>query len=103
MKRRKVQSNRSKDFLNLRIGGLLPDPETPKEGEKMYETLEWTVIVFLCGQGRGKKVIRPGPEYNSPPKEGDWACHPCCGTACAMRSAPLRKITDCERFMPAPL
>ena len=58
-----------KDFPNLKVGGLLPDPENSREGEMVYEMLEWTVIVFLRGQGQGKKVIHPGPVYNSPLKE----------------------------------
>ena len=27
-----------KDFLNLKVEGLLPDPKLKKEGEMMYET-----------------------------------------------------------------
>ena len=85
-----------KDFPNLEVGGgLLPNPEIPSSVEAVYETQEWTVIVFLHGEGHGKKMICPNPVYNSPPKEGDWARHPCYGMVCMMRSAPLWKITDC--------
>ena len=91
-----------KDFPNLRVGGLVPDPEPKREGETVYEMQEWTIIVFPCGQGCGKKVIRPDSTYNRPPKEGDWARHPCCGTICVVRSAPLQKPTNRERFGPAP-
>ena len=34
-----------KDFLNLKVGGLLPDPEIAKEKASWYMTKEWTVIV----------------------------------------------------------
>ena len=68
--KRKEESDRQKieyekthrllrDFPNLKVGGLLPDPEPKREGETVYETQEWTVIVFPWGQGQGKKVIRP--------------------------------------------
>ena len=90
-----------KDFPNLKVGGLLPDPETKREGETTFETQEWRVIIFPRGQGYGRKVIHPDPSYNNPPK-GDWAHHSCCGTVCTVRSAPLWNITDRERFGPAP-
>ena len=38
-----------KDFLNLKVGGLLPNPELKGEGETMFETLEWTVVIFPQG------------------------------------------------------
>ena len=36
-------------------------------------------------------MIRPDSRYNTPPLEGDWARHPCCGTICtACRVRPSR-------------
>ena len=91
-----------KDFLNLKVGGLLPDREPKREGDTVYKMQEWTVIVFPCRQGQGKNMILLDSTYNRPPKEGDWMRHPCCGTTGAVRSAPLRNPTDWERFGPAP-
>ena len=76
-----------KDFPNLKVGGLLPDPGPKAEGESVIETQEWTYIMFPCGQQRGRKVIRPDSRFSTPSKEGDWARHPCCGMICAARSA----------------
>nr|XP_020633580.1 tripartite motif-containing protein 10-like [Pogona vitticeps] len=88
--------NLLKYFPNLNTGGgLLPDPE-PHKAEK-------TVVVYPCNQGGGRRAIRPSPSYNVPPLEGDWARHPCCGTVCTVRSIPLRRMTDRERFGPAPI
>uniref|UniRef100_A0ABM5FW80 CCHC-type domain-containing protein n=1 Tax=Pogona vitticeps TaxID=103695 RepID=A0ABM5FW80_9SAUR len=84
-------------------GGLLPEPPTTCGRGRTYEPLEWRVSVFPVGyHGGGRRVIRPGPEFQQKPPEGDWARHPCCGTICAVRSAPLRPLTDRERFGPAP-
>ena len=92
-----------KRFPQSDSGRIASEPRGLKrEREKVYETQEWTIIVFLCGQDRGKKVIHPDPVYNTPP-DRDWARHPCCGTVCVMRSAPLCKITNHERFGAAPL
>ncbi|XP_078243772.1 uncharacterized protein LOC144587360 [Pogona vitticeps] len=90
-------------FPNLATGGgLLPDPNFPRGPEKLYEPLEWLVTVHHRNYPGGRRVIRPGPEYQKKPLEGDWARHPCCGTVCAVRSAPLRQMTDREKFGPAP-
>ena len=35
-----------KDFPNMKVGGLLPDPELRKEKGLITEILEWTVVVF---------------------------------------------------------
>uniref|UniRef100_A0ABM5F0W0 Cytohesin-interacting protein isoform X3 n=1 Tax=Pogona vitticeps TaxID=103695 RepID=A0ABM5F0W0_9SAUR len=84
-------------------GGLLPEPPITCGRGRTYEPLEWRVSVFPVGyHGGGRRVIRPGPEFQQKPLEGDWARHPCCGTICAVRSAPLRTPTDRERFGPAP-
>ena len=48
-------------------------------------------------------LSHPSPSYNAPPLEGDWARRPNCGTVCAIRSTPLREMTDRKRFGPAPV
>ena len=93
-----------KDFPNLKTGGgLFPDPGLPRSEGKGVKPLEWTVVVYPRNQGGGRKVIYPSPSYNNPSLEGYWARHPSCGTMCAVRSTPLRVITDCECFGPAPM
>uniref|UniRef100_A0ABM5GJW1 CCHC-type domain-containing protein n=1 Tax=Pogona vitticeps TaxID=103695 RepID=A0ABM5GJW1_9SAUR len=91
-------------FPNLMTGGgLLPDPLTTGAKGRGIEPLEWKVSVFpLNYPGGGRWVIRPGPEFQKKPLEGDWARHPCCSTVCAVRSAPIRQMTDREKFGPAP-
>ena len=90
-------------FPNLATGGgLLPDPNFPRGSGKSYEPLEWLVTVHHRNYPGGRRVIRPGPKYQKKPLEGDWARHPCCGTVCAVWSAPLHPMTDRERFGPAP-
>ena len=87
-----------KEFPNLSTGGdLLPNPTFPVSGKKIYDTLEWTIVVFLQDPSYGRTVVHPGPFPTPPPHEGDWARHPCCGTVCAVRSAPLRKMPDHRR------
>ena len=90
-------------FPNLMTGGgLLPDPSLAGIRSRGIEPLEWKVLVFpLNYPGGRRRVIRPGPEYQKRPLEGDWARHPCCGTVCALRSASLRQMTDREKFGPA--
>ena len=39
-------SNLLKDFLNLKVGGLLPHPLPERGGVTIKETLEWTVVVL---------------------------------------------------------
>uniref|UniRef100_A0ABM5GND3 CCHC-type domain-containing protein n=1 Tax=Pogona vitticeps TaxID=103695 RepID=A0ABM5GND3_9SAUR len=97
-------SGATSGFPNLMTGGgLLPDPPFLGAKGRGIEPLEWKVSVFpLNYPGGGRRVIRPGPEYQKKPLEGDWARHPCCGTVCALRSAPLRQMTDREKFGPAP-
>ena len=80
-----------KDFPNLKVGGLLPDPAVQKEGVVITETTEWTVVVFPRGQGHWRRAICPDASFNKPPLKGDWARHPCCGTICAVRSAPVEE------------
>ena len=94
----------AQDFPNLqRGGGLLPEPLPPCGHGRVYEPREWRVLVFPVNyRGGGRKVICPGPEFQQKPPEGDWARHPCCGTICAVWSAPLRLLTDRERFGPPP-
>ena len=98
------QADVAQGFPNLlKEGGLLPEPSLTSGRGRTYEPLEWRVSVFPVGyHGGGRRVIRPGPEFQQKPPEGDWARHPCCGTICAVRSAPLRPLTDRERFGPAP-
>ena len=64
--------NLIKDFPNLKTGrGFLPDLELPKVEKKRPSLLEWTVVVYPCNQGGGRRVICPSPSYNVPPLEGD--------------------------------
>ena len=35
-----------RDFPNLKLGGLLPDPVPKESGEMKYEPLKWSVVVF---------------------------------------------------------
>ena len=51
------------DFPKLRVGGLLPDPTRKPEGVVIQETLEWTVVVFLRGRGRWRKVLCPDQTF----------------------------------------
>ena len=90
------------DFPNLKAGGLLPDPGESKEKGALAKSLEWKVAVFPQGRGRSKKVIHLDSSFNHPPPEEDWARYPCCGTICAVLSAPMRKPTDRECFGPTP-
>ena len=93
-----------KDFPNLKTGeGLLPDPDLPKVERKGVRPLEWMVVVYPHNQSGGRKVIHLSPSYNVLSLEVDWARHPCCGTMCTVRSTPLREMTDCEPFGPAPM
>ena len=93
-----------KEFLNLRTGGgLLPDPPGSHLGRENLEALERTVVVYPHNQHGGKKVIHPSPSLLQQLCEGDWARHPCCGTIGAVRSTPLRPMTNRERFGPAPM
>ena len=42
-----------RDFPNLKLGGLLPNP-VPQEGKELkYKTLEWSVVVSPKNKGRG--------------------------------------------------
>ena len=48
-KERKRQENINdllKDFQNLKVSGLLPDPIPGQEGITVKETTEWTVVVY---------------------------------------------------------
>ena len=93
-----------KDFLNLRAGrGLLPDPVGEDAAKGELEPLEWTVVVYPHNQCGGRRVIRSSPSLLQQPHEGDWERHPCCGTICAVRTTPLRPMTDYEWFGPAPM
>ena len=93
----------ARDFPSLGQGqGTQPEPLPPGCSGRVYDPLEWIVSVYPRNFLGGRKVIRPGPEFQQKPLEGDWARHPCCGTVCAVRSAPLRPMTDRERFGPAP-
>uniref|UniRef100_A0ABM5FT88 CCHC-type domain-containing protein n=1 Tax=Pogona vitticeps TaxID=103695 RepID=A0ABM5FT88_9SAUR len=82
--------------------GISPEPLPPGRSGRVYDPLEWIVSVYPRNFLGGRKVIRSGPEFQQRPLEGDWARHPCCGMVCAVRSAPLRQMTDRERFGPAP-
>ena len=95
-------SNLLKDFPNLKVGGLLPDPVPEGGGVPIKETSEWTMVDFPRGRGPWKKVVRPEPTFNKPPPERNWAHHPCCGTICVVRSVPLRRPHSQERFGLAP-
>ena len=46
-----------KDFPNLKVRGLLPDPVTNKEWITIKETMEWTVVVFPRECSPWKKVV----------------------------------------------
>ena len=93
-----------KDFPNLQLGGgLLPDPKDYRARGDDLEPIEWTVVVYPRNQCGGRRVIHPSPSLPHQPHEGDWVRHPCCGTTCAMRSTPLRPVTDREQFGLAPL
>ena len=94
----------TKDFPNLQLGGgLLPDLKDYCSRGEGLEPLEWTVVVYPRNQRGGRRVIHPSLSFPHQPRKGDWVRHPCCGTACAVRSTPLRLMKDQERFGPAPL
>ena len=69
-----------RDFPNLKVGGLLPDPEHETEKPKRMVTHEWTVIVAPREaelRREWEKMTAPFPEG---PDERGWVRHSCCGT-----------------------
>ena len=55
------------DFPNLKVGGLLPDPNLKEKKVMVTETQEWTVVVFPRGQGHWRRVIRLDSTFNQSP------------------------------------
>ena len=45
------------EFPNLIVGRLLPDLDPKEKKLTITEIQEWTVIVFLRGQGHWRRVI----------------------------------------------
>ena len=80
-----------KDFPNLmKGGGLLPTPPDQhlKVVSEQSERWRWEVTSPILGSG--KKEIPCDTRPYLPRLEGSQVLHPCCGTACAVLSAPLQ-------------
>ena len=66
------QADLAQGFPNIKKeGGLLPEPSLPSGRGRAYDPLEWRVSVFpVSYPGGGRRVIRPGPEFQQKPPEG---------------------------------
>ena len=77
-----------RDFPNLKVGGLLPNPPDPKGIPQRITVREWDVIV--APREIELKRARESAAASLPegPDEGGWIRHRCCGTICAVKSLP---------------
>ena len=77
-----------RDFPNLRVGGLLPDPAPHQYSPAPIPTHEWKVTVAPWkGEERQEQGGRR-EEFEEGPDERGLIRHKCCGTICAKRSPP---------------
>ncbi|XP_078250293.1 RIB43A-like with coiled-coils protein 2 isoform X3 [Pogona vitticeps] len=86
-----------KDFPNLRIGGLLPNPAAGEGELKRMVAQEWSVIVTLQEAELRREWEKSAASFPEGPDERGWVRHSCCGTICAMRSAPPPRSEVKER------
>nr|XP_020659657.1 RIB43A-like with coiled-coils protein 2 isoform X1 [Pogona vitticeps] len=86
-----------KDFPHLRIGGLLPNPAAGEGELKRMVAQEWSVIVTLQEAELRREWEKSAASFPEGPDERGWVRHSCCGTICAMRSAPPPRSEVKER------
>ena len=75
-----------RDFPNLKVGGLLPNPPAIKETYPYVK--EWNVIVASREEELRREREWKTKPFDEGPDERGWIRHRCCGTICAVRSLP---------------
>ncbi|XP_078243318.1 uncharacterized protein LOC140703916 [Pogona vitticeps] len=77
-----------RDFPNLRVGGLLPNPSTQRNPSVNVPAKEWKVIVAPWEEELQRERNWRREEFDEGPDERGWIRHKCCGTICAKKSPP---------------
>ena len=87
-----------REFPNLKVGGLLPNPPDPRERPQRITVREWDVIVAP----RETELLRAKDNILTSIPEGQdergWIHHQCCGTICAVRSLPNPQLAPKEPY-----